>query len=143
MDFKAVPIDMISEPNTFSVLPDDRWVIEGSNAKDLWFQLNVVDSLGERRYLVPSGSTLEVIFQRADLIESQGARRFLSNETRTVTKNAVAHADDASLFKVSLTSSDVSNIVSGTVKFVLTEPSATYEWLMNWALLKKSTDPGF
>lgn len=140
MTFKAVPLDMINEINYFSEM--DSWEIIGNNAIDLWFQLRIVDGLGERRYMTADSDTLTAVFQRADRIESLGTRRILTNTSQSVSKTATVHADDASLFKIELTSQDVQNIVSGTIKFTFEETSKTSEWLMNWAVSKQLTEPG-
>jgi hypothetical protein len=142
MSFKAVPLDMINEINYFSTM--EQWEIVGNQAVDLWFQLRIVDGMGERRYMTQANDTIEVVFQRADRIETLGARRVLTNTDQNVTKPATPHADDASLFKIALTSQDVQNIVSGTMKFTLTEDatSKVSQWLQNWAINKKLTEPG-
>jgi len=135
---------MITAPNFYSELPDDRWEIIDPNTQTLWLQLNVDDSLGLRRYVPASGSSISVIFQRADAFALSGVKlNRLQSETRTITKTATANADDRSLWSISMTAQDVSGVVSGTVKFSITESAVTQVWLQNYFVKKNLTDPGF
>lgn len=144
MDFKAVPIDLVSEPNVWQTLPNSRWVLTNPNAQTIAFILHAVDALGERRYVPTSPFTMQVIFQRRDKVSIDGVRRnVLTSEEQTVTKTATVSSFDDSMFKVALTTSDVDTILPGTVKFYLSEPTKTTVWLQNWALEKKMTNPGF
>ena len=144
MTFIATPIEMISAPNFFSVLKDNRWLVTDPNAQTLWFQLEIIDSLGQRRYVPSVGSTLSVIFQRADEFSTDGSSRGrLQNQVRTVTKVATANVSDASLFSIALTTTDITGIVSGSVKFTFTEAAVPTTWVQNFFIRKSLTAPGF
>lgn len=140
MAFKAVPIDMITAPNYFAPLSESRWTIIDPNAVTLWFQLQIEDSLGTRRYMVASGATMTVAFQRADSFTlSQNA---LAQAAQGLSLPATANANDRSLFSLALTSQSVQTIVSGTVKFTLVESGVTTAWTQNHFLSKKLTAQG-
>lgn len=144
MTFKAVPIEMISAPNFYSVLPNSRWEVTSPNAQALWFQLYVVDGMGSRPYVPATGSTMTVTFQRADLITlSGGPPTSLVNTGRNVVKTALIDSNNRSLMKLDMTTQNIQDIVSGTIKCVLTEGSTSTTFLSNWAVYKKLTDPGF
>lgn len=142
--FSAIPIDMISEPNVFAPLPNSEWVLTNPNAQSLWFTLSKSDTLSTRRYIPTAGSSLVVIFQRRDDVQINGIRRNrLESTSQSVTKTAVVSTDDKSMYKIDLTTTDVQTILSGTVKFTLTEDSADNTWVQNWAIRKNLTDAGF
>jgi len=144
VEYKAVPIDLISEPNTWATIPNNRWVLTNPNAQTIAFVLHIVDALSERRYVPPTGSTMQVIFQRRDKVATDTIKRnVLTSEEQTITKTAVVSVYDSSMFKVALSKADVDTILAGTVKFLLTEPSKDVIWVQNWALEKKLTSPGF
>jgi hypothetical protein len=144
MTFIATPIEMISAPNFFSELKDNRWMVTDPNAQTLWFQLEIIDNLGQRRYIPAGGSTMSVVFQRADEFSTDNSTRGrLQNQVRTVTKAATANVSDASLFSISLTTADITGIVSGTVKFTLTEAAVPTTWVQNFFIRKSLTAPGF
>jgi hypothetical protein len=139
--FKAIPLDMISAPNYFAPLEPSSWNIVSPNTQTLWFGLQVEDSLGARRYMVATGASLTVTFQRADsFTTSQGK---LTQTSQGIDKLASAHANDRSLFSFSLTSQDVGSIVGGTVKFKLIEGATETIWLQNYLITKQLTSPGF
>lgn len=140
--FKVIPLDVISAPNHFTPLPNNRWEVINPNAQTLWFQLQIVDSLGARRYMPAAGSTLQVVFQRSDLIANDNLNR-LTNTSRNVTKTATANADDRSLYSIAMTTQDIQNIVSGSTKYTLTEGATTTTWVFDWSIMKTLTDPGF
>lgn len=142
--FKAVPIDMISAPNFYSVLPSNRWEIVSPNAQSLWFQLYIVDGLGSRPYVPASGSSMTVTFQRADLISlTNTPPPTLTNTSKNVVKTAIIDPNNRSLMRIDMTSQNIQDIVSGTAKFVLTEGATSTTFLANWSVFKKLTDPGF
>ena len=135
---------MISAPNFYSALLDQRWQITDPNAQTLWLQLSIDDNMGFRRYVPAAGSLLSVIFQRADAFALGGAPyNRLQSESRTITKTASANSDDRSLWSISLTTADVMGIIGGTVKFTLTESGAETTFVQNYFLKKNLTDPGF
>jgi len=139
--FKAVPLDMISAPNYWAPFADGRWTVTDPNATTLWLQLQISDALGSRRYMVATGGTLSVIFQRADsFTTNQGV---LSQTSQGISVSGAVNANDRSLFSVALTQQQVQGIVSGTVKFSLTEGSSTTTWVQDYLLSKSLTRPGF
>lgn len=133
------PIDMISAPNVFK--PIDTWHIIGGNTKTLWLQLVTEDSLGERRYLPANGSVLRVIFERRPELSPNTIRGGALKQTiQTVEKIAIKSED---MYHIDLTSADTTAILSGTVKFTLTESGRTQTWVQNWLITKELTDPGY
>lgn len=144
MKFIATPLLMVTQPNFFQELADNRWELINPNAQVLWLQLKVDDSLGLRRYIPAAGSLLSVVFQRADDFQmSTTPRTKLQVESRSITKTATTNMDDRSLWNISLTSQDVAGVLSGTVKFSLTEAGVVNTWVQNYFLKKNMTDPGF
>ena len=143
MAFKIVPLDVISAPNYYSALPNNRWEIINPNAQTLWFQLQIVDNLGTRRYIPATGSTLEVTFQRSDSVVTGPRANQLTHTNRNVVKAATGNASDKSLFSISMNTQDIQNIVSGSTKYKLTEGGIESTWLFDWSVYKKLTDPGF
>jgi hypothetical protein len=147
MSFKAVPLDMISAPNFFSPLADNRWVITSPNAQTLWLQLSISDSLGDRRYIPANGSVLEATFHRSDLLSIPMTTPFvtsglLNSTARSIVKICAANANDKSLYSIAMSSADIQGIVSGATKFKLTESTVVTEWLFDWSIVKKLTSPG-
>ena len=143
MSFLIAPIQMVSAPNYWAELGGSRWEIVGPNAVDLWFRIDIVDTLGHRSYTTAPGALLSVTFQRSNSIAISTDMKQLSYTDRTVYKNALIDSNNRSLAKISLTTADVSGVVSGTVKFELTEGIAKSCWVQNWMLIKKPTDAGF
>jgi hypothetical protein len=139
MAFKAVPLDMISSPNFYSEL-DGAWKITSPNQQTLWFQLNIIDSLGQRRYIAAAGATLTALFRRMDLITSQSGK--LNQQTQNITKTVTFNTSDRSLCSIVLTQQDVQNIVSGGIVFTLVESGTTTQWIEQWIVSKNLTGPG-
>ena len=135
MEYKVVAIEMISAPNSFAYKNPNEFHLIGGNAKDLWFQLNISDALGERRYIPTAPMTMKVIFQRGDGVN-------FGQAGTTISKTAVQDADDKSLFKVSVSAADSLGVTSGTVKFELTEVGVKTTWVQNWFLKRELTDGG-
>ena len=145
-NFKVQPIEVIAAPNFYAPLVDNRWEITNPNAQTLWFQLQISDSLGTRRYMLASGGTLEVTFQRSDLIAAGGLTGFpsqITNTARSVIKTAVPHANDRSLFSIAMTTQDIQGIVTGSTKYKMVESGVETVWLFDWSVRKKLTNPGF
>lgn len=141
MAFKSIPLEMITAPNYFAALADGRWTVTSPNAVTLWFQLNIEDALGSRRYMTAVGATLTVTFQRADQFTSSGG--VLSQAAQSVVLSAVPHANDRSLFSMALTTQNVQLLVSGAVKYRLVEGANDTTWLQDYGIQKKLTNPGF
>lgn len=142
-NFKVVPLEVISAPNYYSVLKNNRWDITNPNQQVLWFQLQIIDNLGARHYIPATGSTLEATFMRADKLTAGPRASQLTYTAQSVVKSCVANASDKSLYSISMTSQDVQNIVSGSVKFRLVESGIETVWLFDWGVSKKLTDAGF
>lgn len=136
--FVIQPVDVINAPNSFSVLPDNRWVTSGANAVTLWGILQIQDSLGTRRYIPASGATLQAVFMRKDALNlTQTYPLQVSSTTQNVTVNAVLNNSDRSLFSLVLTAQNAADVISGSVKFSLTESAITTTWVQDWLLQKK------
>lgn len=140
--YKIVPLDMIDAPNDFGVLPDTQWPIVGNNPLVLWFQFRKVDMLGERRYLVAGGGSVQLAFLRADTPGQPANLQTNSmftpvSQVQTVTVVAVPYAGDQSLYSINLTSQQTQLIISGTVQVSLTEAGVTTVWNQNY-LVKKT-----
>ena len=141
MAFNSVPLDMITAPNYYAALPDGRWTVTSPSAATLWFQLQIVDALGTRRYIVGTGATLTVTFQRADIL-AQG-QTALGATAQSVVVSAIPHSNDRSLFSMTLTTQNVQTLVSGAVKYRLVEGANDTTWLQDYGVQKRVTSPGF
>jgi hypothetical protein len=143
-EFKAQPIDVISLPNIYA--PLSLWTVTNTNAQTLYFQLQMVDSLGTRRYISPSGSVLTATFRRMDLITG-GASNIgggqINQQNRDVIKTAVFDVNDRSICSIPMTSQDMAGIVSGGVLFTLTSGATASKWIQDWLVRKTSNDLGF
>jgi len=131
--FKIVAIDMIDIPNDFK---EGSWSITPSVATKLYFQLQVEDSLGARRYIPASGSTILVEFPRARSLTASNPVQ------QTISKSAIQLPDDKSLFYLNLTTTDTQNIISGTVKVTFTESGQQNIFLQNYFITRKPTIAG-
>jgi hypothetical protein len=140
--FKAIPVDMISAPNFWAPIDEGRWTITDPNAVTLWFQLQISDSLGDRRYLLGSGGTMTAIFQRADAYNVQ-IPGGLTQTSQTITISCPVNANDRSLFTLPMTTQQVQGVVSGTVKFTMVESGVSTSWVQNYLIVKKLTSAGF
>jgi hypothetical protein len=136
MTIKIAALDMISAPNYYSYVSDNKWSVKSGNSVTLYGQLFIVDSLSERRYIPAAGATLQATFLRSD---TPG-----TNTSRTLNKMATLNASDRSLFSLALSSSEVDGIVSGGITFTLNEgSSAITVWVMDWGIKKTNTSSGF
>jgi hypothetical protein len=136
MTFVAVPIKMISSPNEYANLNDNQWVVTQGAAATLWFQLYVQDELGTRRYIVPSGGTIQVVFPRADSSAQANTTGNVVVTSQSVTKAVTLDVSDRSMGNFAISAADADKIISGTVKFSLTVGSVVNAWLQNWAVKK-------
>ena len=144
MQLAAAPIQIISAPNYYKPIKDNRWELINPNQQTLSFQLSISDELGFRRFIPASGSSITVEFQRADSFQVNVlSNSRLQSETRTVSKSATVNSDDRSLWSISLTTADVQGVVSGTVKFTLTQSGVATTWVQNYFLKKNLTNAGF
>lgn len=135
----AQPIEMISEPNVWNELVE--WKIVAGNSKQLWLQLVNKSGSVDRRY-IPSNPVLKAVFQRRPELSTSNATRRLQQEQRSVEKTAIRSIQDGSMFYINLTKADSETILSGTVKFELTEGPNTTTWVQNWLITRELTDPG-
>ena len=140
--FKVIPIDMISSPNYWAPLSEARWAITDPNAVTLNFQLEITDSLGERRYMLGSGGTLTAIFQRADAYSTIQPGSLVQT-SQTISISCVVNSGDRSLFALPMTQQQVQGVISGTIKFSMVESGVTTVWNQSYLLVKKLTGPGF
>jgi hypothetical protein len=108
------PIEMISSPNFFSEMVE--WSVVASSSGSFWFQLKVKDNLSIRRWIPAAGASILVEFMRARAVA-------INQPSQTFSKTAVQDPQDKSLWRVDLTQQDTSLLISGTVRFILTEGS--------------------
>lgn len=139
--FRIKPLDMITPPNFFGVLPDAQWQIIGNNPTTLWFQFCIADTLGERRYQIANPGTLTLAFLRADSAGQPSGQINNSmftpvSSVQTVTVVAAPYAGDRSLFSVPLTADQTKVITSGTVQLTLVEGGNTTVWNQSYAVKK-------
>ncbi len=143
MSFLSIPLDMISAPNYYAPAANGMWVLTNPNQQTLWFSLTLNDSLGQRPYTPGNGATLNLTFQRADLINLSPINNgTLINTIQTLVKPATAFTANRTLWSVSLNAQDINTALSGTVKFTLTDSGNVTTWLQNWLIKKMQTDPG-
>lgn len=140
MNFQILPLEMISPPNFYS--PAQQWQVS-TNATTLWGQLRIQDALGDRRYIPANGSTLEVTFLRMDNISmSTTYPLVVTNTNQNVVKPVVFLNSDTSLFNFTLTNLDVGNVISGSVKFKLTEAGIEKVWTQSYLVKKQVQNLG-
>jgi hypothetical protein len=135
--FKVVPINMVLAPNHWVPSKDAFWTVTGGQAIDLWGELVISDSLGDRPYVPASGASLTATFQRGDFIGST------TNKMLTVTKPCQLDTSFRALFKIQVSAQDATNIISGTVIFDLTEGGSSSRWTASWLVKKLNTSAGF
>jgi hypothetical protein len=133
MAFKIIAIDMINSPNTFK---EGAWTTTPNTSTRLYFQLQIDDALGARRYMPIPGSTVQIEFPRARSLSANNPVQ------QTITKNAIQIAEDKSMFYIDLTTADTQAIISGTVKVTFTESSKANIFLQNYFVVRKPTTPG-
>jgi hypothetical protein len=141
--FFIEPIEMIQDPNYYSIIEDNQWVITSNNAVDLWGRLIMSDSLGDRPYITNTMDQLKVEFLRSDKFATNVNK--LTNTPQTIEKVCTPSTVNRSLFKISLTATDAKNILSGSIRFnlLIASSSKTYTWVFNYAIKKELTDAGF
>lgn len=133
MTFEIVAIDMIDSPNIFQ---ESKWETTPSIASRLYFQLRIKDSLGSRRYIPATGSSVKIDFQRARSLSP------LNPVVQTIQKTAVSLPEDRSMFYIDLTSTDTQAIISGTVKVTFVESGVTTIFIHNYFVTRKPVGPG-
>lgn len=135
MKLSFVPIDMIASPNSYTQLSE--WSVTQGTGERLYLQLQVSDALGTRRYMPATGATLTVTFTRARS-SSLGATD--TQQTFTVTGTVVS--EDRSMWYVTLTSTQVNTLITGTVTAALTEGTTVYTLNKSYAIKKIYTGSG-
>jgi len=128
---------MVNAPNMWMPLKETYWSVTSGDAVDIWGCLKIVDYYGERAYVPALGSTMTVTFMRGDYISS------LTNQHLTVNKTAIMDTNCRSFFKLSLTSTEATNIITGTVNFILIEGLAAQKWQQHYFVKKTNVGPGF
>ena len=136
----AAPIQMISAPNFFSQLVE--WQIIGGNSANIWFQLQVSDAIGTRRWIPAPGASVSVEFLRARTLQVQGGVSSIPPTSQTFTKPATQLPDDRSMWSVNLLPADTSKIVSGSVVFVITEGANVTTFIVPYMIKRTLTSPG-
>lgn len=147
--FRVVPLDMITAPNFFGYLRDFQWTIVGNNPVVLWFQFQVSDTLGTRRYTVATPGTVALTFLRADtagVSPSAPPVTFSTQtpvaQTQTIYKVATPYTTDRSLYSISLTAQETATLTSGTVQVTLTENNQPITFNQNYLVKKTLAVPG-
>lgn len=135
--FKIVALDMITVPNYFKTLTS--WDFIAGNTARLWFELQIADSLGERRYIPAAGSQVKIEFPRA---RTQSIQNTPPPSQQTITKIAAQDVSDKSFFYVDLLSTETPIILGGTVKVYLTESGVTSTFVQNYFVNRKSCVSG-
>jgi len=133
MSFKIIAIDMINSPNTFK---EGSWNTTPNTSTRLYFQLQVDDALGARRYIPAVGSTVQIEFPRARSLSASNPVQ------QTISKNSIQIPEDKSMFYIDLTTTDTQAIISGTVKITFTESSKANVFLQNYFIVRKPTVAG-
>ena len=131
--FKIVAIDMIDSPNAFK---ESSWSITPGTSTRLYFQLQIEDGLGSRRYIPATGSTVVIEFPRARSLTASNPVQ------QTISKSSIQIAEDKSMFYINLTTSDTQSIISGTVKVIFTESGQQNIFLQNYFVTRKPTTAG-
>ena len=130
---QVVAIDMINTPNFFKQAVE--WQVTSGNTASLWFQLQTVDSIGTRRYIPSAGALVKVEFMRA-------RSTAVGQAAQTFQKTAAQDANDKSMFRIDLSAADTQNLISGTVKFLITEGANTTTVQQPYFIKKTLTGPG-
>jgi hypothetical protein len=133
MAFQAKAIDMVDSPNFFK---ESLWETTPGNSTRLYFQLQIVDAMGERRYIPASGATMKAEFQRARSLSA------MNPVSQSIQKNAIAIPEDKSMFYIDLNTADTQAIISGTVRFTLVESGVTTVFVQNYFVTRKPVTAG-
>lgn len=127
------PIEMFNI-NDFKAI--QSWDIPNGTPASVAMMLTKTDSLGTRRYIPPTGSSVQLLFIRARAATS-------NSQAVTITKTGVASAEDRSMYTVSLTADDTRNIISGGVQLVITSGGVTNSINIPYVVKKSYSSPGF
>jgi hypothetical protein len=87
---------------------------------EIAFQLVDLDQDG-LRYIPQAGATVEVKIARIDEVGFVNGERTFTN--KTITRPAAGWADDRSVWRVPLTTTDTESLVSNSIQVTLTEGS--------------------
>jgi hypothetical protein len=136
--FSGKPLELISAPNYYSLLPDSQWQVTHGVKAALAGQIWITDSLGARRYVLPATSTLSITFVRADTAQQPSS-------SQSITKAVSINQFDRSLFTFELSAQETQQVISGSVIFNLTDTGAgvSAQWTQNYGLKKALVGPGF
>lgn len=136
--FFVKPLELISAPNFYSLLPDSQWQVTHGVMAPLAAQVWINDSLGSRRYVLPSSATLTVTFLRADSPQNPSS-------SQSVVKTVSILDADRSIVTFDLSAQETQQIISGTVIFNLndTGAGASAQWTQNYGIKKTLVGPGF
>jgi hypothetical protein len=127
------PIELFSA-NDFRQI--DSWSIPSGTPKTIAFVLTKTDSLGTRRYIPATGSTVQLKVMRARAATS-------NSQAETITKTCVPRPEDKSMFEVSLTADDTKKMLSGGIQLVVTESGLVSSVNIPYVVKKVYSDPGF
>lgn len=131
--FGMTPIEMFNI-NDFQVV--SSWTIPNGTPVSISMMLTKTDSLGTRRYIPPTGSTVQLLFLRARAATA-------NSQALTITKTATVTPEDRSIYTISLTADDTRNIISGGVQLVITSGSTVNSVNVPYVIKKSYSAPGF
>ena len=135
MKYLFTPIDVLSLPNDFT--DKSQWSVSAGTGETLYFQLQVDDSLGLRRYIPGASDTVKLVFMRA-----RSSTLGVADTAQTFEVSCTANTQDRSLWSCTLTTAQVGLLISGTVQMKLTSGTTVYTYNRSYAIKKIVTDAG-
>lgn len=134
--FGVKPLDLFDEPNDIAEL--EYWEVTQDSPTRLSFQIQISDTLPKRRFMVPTGQTVKVKFQRAKV-----AKLGQTSTSQTFEVAATPMAMDRSIWTINLTAEQVNLLVSGTVQFNIYNGATLVQTINSPYMIKKIlTGPG-
>jgi hypothetical protein len=134
--FGVKPLDLFDEPNDIAEL--EFWEVTQDSPVRLSFQIQISDTLPKRRFMVPTGQTVKVKFQRAKV-----AKLGQAAASQTFEVAATPMAMDRSIWSINLTADQVNLLVSGTVQFNIYNGATVVQTINSPYMIKKIlTGPG-
>lgn len=134
--FGVKPLDLFDEPNDIAEL--EFWEVTQDSPVRLSFQIQISDTLPKRRFMVPTGQTVKVKFQRAKV-----AKLGQASASQTFEVAATPMAMDRSIWTINLTADQVNLLVSGTVQFNIYNGATVVQTINSPYMIKKIiTGPG-
>jgi hypothetical protein len=128
--FGVKPLDLFDEPNDIAEL--EFWEVTQDSPVRLSFQIQISDTLPKRRFMVPTGQTVKVKFQRAKV-----AKLGQASASQTFEVAATPMAMDRSIWTINLTADQVNLLVSGTVQFNIYNGTTLVQTINSPYMIKK------